>query len=134
MYRCSCCVITLCYSAVYWCGHCVITLCYSAVYRYSCCVTTLCYSALYRCVDGVITLCYSAVYRCSCCVTTVCYSAVYRCGHCKRLAPTWEELGATNAGKEVTIARVDCTQHKTTCQSQSVSQNTLSCLPGVVRV
>ncbi|KAK7092122.1 thioredoxin domain-containing protein 5 homolog [Littorina saxatilis] len=42
------------------------------------------------------------------------------CGHCKRLAPTWEDLGAANAEKEVTIARVDCTQQQTTCNGQSI--------------
>ncbi|XP_076437915.1 thioredoxin domain-containing protein 5-like [Babylonia areolata] len=42
------------------------------------------------------------------------------CGHCKRLAPTWTELGQSNEDKEVTIARVDCTQHQSVCNSQSI--------------
>lgn len=48
------------------------------------------------------------------------------CGHCKRLAPTWEELAtkfAENNG--VTIAKVDCTAddntNKDLCNSQGVN-------------
>ncbi|RUS88906.1 hypothetical protein EGW08_003345 [Elysia chlorotica] len=42
------------------------------------------------------------------------------CGHCKRLAPTWEELAAKVKGEEVTIAKVDCTQHKSVCDANQV--------------
>ena len=46
------------------------------------------------------------------------------CGHCKRLAPTWEELGelplATADGKKVVVARVDCTVAKDTCTQQGI--------------
>lgn len=47
------------------------------------------------------------------------------CGHCKRLAPTWEELAAKYAGNEdVTIAKVDCTvdgnTNKELCDGQGV--------------
>ncbi|KAK7483138.1 hypothetical protein BaRGS_00025634 [Batillaria attramentaria] len=42
------------------------------------------------------------------------------CGHCKRLAPTWEDLGADYADKPVSIARVDCTQQKSVCDSNGV--------------
>ena len=44
-----------------------------------------------------------------------------RCGHCKRLAPTWDELASTfqkEAG--VHIIKVDCTVEKTTCQRHGV--------------
>jgi len=36
------------------------------------------------------------------------------CGHCKRLAPTWEEL-AQSVSPNVNIAKVDCTLHKSLC-------------------
>ena len=47
------------------------------------------------------------------------------CGHCKRLAPTWEELAAKYADAEgVTIAKVDCTAegntNKELCDGQDV--------------
>ncbi|CAK9223704.1 unnamed protein product [Sphagnum jensenii] len=38
------------------------------------------------------------------------------CGHCKRLAPTWEELGKALEGENaVEVATVDCTTNKATC-------------------
>ncbi|XP_028967068.1 thioredoxin domain-containing protein 5 [Galendromus occidentalis] len=38
------------------------------------------------------------------------------CGHCKNLAPTWEDLAASYAESTgVTIASVDCTEHKAVC-------------------
>ncbi len=48
------------------------------------------------------------------------------CGHCKRLAPTWDELAAKFKGVEgVTIAKVDCTsddnKNKDLCSEQGVS-------------
>lgn len=48
------------------------------------------------------------------------------CGHCKRLAPTWDELAAKFAGKSgVTIAKVDCTsaedENKDLCNEQGVN-------------
>ena len=50
------------------------------------------------------------------------------CGHCKRLAPTWEELGAldekdnfvTADGKPIVIAKVDCTAAKDVCTQQGI--------------
>jgi len=46
------------------------------------------------------------------------------CGHCKRLAPTWDELATkkNNAEeKEVTIGKVDCTVQTGLCSSQDVT-------------
>ena len=44
------------------------------------------------------------------------------CGHCKRLAPAWEELAAKmNVEKEVTIAKVDCTEQTALCSAQDVT-------------
>ena len=40
------------------------------------------------------------------------------CGHCKRLAPTWDELAGEVTG--TSIAKVDCTQHGAICQEQGV--------------
>lgn len=43
------------------------------------------------------------------------------CGHCKKLAPAWEELG--NAFKDdasVTIAKSDCTVQKDLCSKHGV--------------
>ena len=37
------------------------------------------------------------------------------CGHCKGLAPTWEELGV-ELKTEMTVAKVDCTKEKMTCK------------------
>jgi len=46
------------------------------------------------------------------------------CGHCKRLAPVWEEIADkyNNAvDKEVTIAKVDCTVSTALCSAQDVT-------------
>lgn len=49
------------------------------------------------------------------------YSTIYRCGHCKRLAPTWAELGDAFASNDkVEIASVDCTVHKDTCSKADI--------------
>jgi thioredoxin domain-containing protein 5 len=45
------------------------------------------------------------------------------CGHCKKLAPAWEELATNiNLNKEnkVTIAKVDCTKESKICQDHGV--------------
>ena len=39
-------------------------------------------------------------------------------GHCKRLAPTWEELAKKYT--KATIAKVDCTVETALCQAQGI--------------
>ena len=41
------------------------------------------------------------------------------CGHCKRLAPTWDEL-ASDASLGANIAKVDCTVEKDICTANGV--------------
>ncbi|KAG8045388.1 hypothetical protein GUJ93_ZPchr0008g13153 [Zizania palustris] len=44
------------------------------------------------------------------------------CGHCKKLAPEYEKLGASfKKAKSVLIAKVDCDEHKTVCSKYGVS-------------
>jgi thioredoxin domain-containing protein 5 len=40
------------------------------------------------------------------------------CGHCKKLAPTWDELAASNP--DFIVAKVDCTTSQTTCGNQEI--------------
>ena len=43
------------------------------------------------------------------------------CGHCQRLAPTWDELAKSlEYEASVTIAKIDCTQHRPICQDFEV--------------
>lgn len=49
----------------------------------------------------------------------------FRCGHCKRMAPTYDELGRKFVGHDrVKIAKVDCTQevNRGLCSAQNVSR------------
>jgi len=41
------------------------------------------------------------------------------CGHCKRLAPTWDEL-ATKAKGKFHVAKIDCTVETETCGKESI--------------
>ncbi|EFJ23205.1 hypothetical protein SELMODRAFT_99470 [Selaginella moellendorffii] len=44
------------------------------------------------------------------------------CGHCKRLAPTWDELGkAIESEAGVEVARVDCTVDRAVCEKAGVN-------------
>ncbi|KAK3281720.1 hypothetical protein CYMTET_10510 [Cymbomonas tetramitiformis] len=43
------------------------------------------------------------------------------CGHCKRLAPTWEQLGSALSGNaDIVVAKVDCTVSKDICSKAGV--------------
>ncbi len=49
----------------------------------------------------------------------------FRCGHCKRLHPTWDELGKKyNEAdeKEVVVAKVDCTVETEVCSGKNASR------------
>lgn len=44
------------------------------------------------------------------------------CGHCKKLAPEYEKLGASfKKSKTVSIGKVDCDEHKSVCSKYGVS-------------
>jgi len=43
------------------------------------------------------------------------------CGHCKRLAPTWEEFAKANKDAEFTVAEVDCTVQKDLCGKYNIN-------------
>ena len=48
-------------------------------------------------------------------------TSLCRCGHCQRLAPTWEELGAIfKSNPQVQIIKVDCTKNSETCKKYGV--------------
>lgn len=43
------------------------------------------------------------------------------CGHCKKLAPTWSELGQSfEKDSDVVIAHVDCTKAKKVCSNAKI--------------
>jgi thioredoxin domain-containing protein 5 len=41
------------------------------------------------------------------------------CGHCKKLAPTWDQLDAAGMDN-VAVTKVDCTVAKSTCTAEGV--------------
>mmetsp|Transcript_10564 Transcript_10564/g.7445 ORF Transcript_10564/g.7445 Transcript_10564/m.7445 type:complete len:141 (-) Transcript_10564:80-502(-) len=41
------------------------------------------------------------------------------CGHCKQLAPIWEEFSNTH-GQELNVGHVDCTENKALCKEFEV--------------
>lgn len=46
------------------------------------------------------------------------------CGHCKRLSPTWDDLGKKYNSEEegeIVVGKVDCTQHTALCSSLDVT-------------
>jgi protein disulfide-isomerase A1 len=43
-----------------------------------------------------------------------------RCGHCKALAPHYEEAATTLKDKNVKLAKVDCVEEADLCQSHGV--------------
>jgi thioredoxin domain-containing protein 5 len=54
------------------------------------------------------------------------------CGHCKRLAPTWDQLSAEFVdNKDVKIAKVDCTsddnKNRDLCNENKVRLGSLRC-------
>ena len=47
-------------------------------------------------------------------------------GHCKKLAPTWSELGQSfEKDSDVVIAHVDCTKAKKVCSNAKVTYQTM---------
>lgn len=42
------------------------------------------------------------------------------CGHCKALAPEYEEAATTLKEKNIALAKVDCTEETQLCQDQGV--------------
>lgn len=46
-----------------------------------------------------------------------------RCGHCKRLAPTWEQLAEmlNEDDSNIRIAKVDCTTDSDICKEQDIT-------------
>ena len=50
-----------------------------------------------------------------------CYQAdETRCGHCKALAPEYEEAATTLKEKNIALAKIDCTEEADLCQSFGV--------------
>merc|ERR1712205_126976 len=43
------------------------------------------------------------------------------CGHCKKLAPAWDELANKVKPQNINVAKVDCTAYKSLCSSLGVS-------------
>ena len=42
------------------------------------------------------------------------------CGHCKKLAPAWDELAREVQAEGINVGKVDCTVYKSLCSSKGV--------------
>jgi thioredoxin domain-containing protein 5 len=42
------------------------------------------------------------------------------CGHCKRMAPIWDEFATQVKDSPLNVAKVDCTEHASVCQAAGV--------------
>lgn len=43
-----------------------------------------------------------------------------RCGHCKALAPEYEEAATTLAAKNIALAKIDCTEEADLCSQHGI--------------
>ncbi len=59
---------------------------------------------------------------------------VSRCGHCKRLAPIWNELAGLHLTGDVKIAEVDCTTSDRLCATDVKGYPTLIMYKNGVKV
>lgn len=42
------------------------------------------------------------------------------CGHCQSLAPIWQDLASHYKSEDVSVSKIDCTQHRSICQTFEV--------------
>ena len=48
------------------------------------------------------------------------FTDAHRCGHCKALAPHYEEAATALKEKDIKLAKVDCTEESDLCQQYGV--------------